>query len=161
MSLKDRFAESFARSKTMSEPEKKANEVLGKILLKKAIIPVVIMFIILIAGMYLKINGWIIFGINIAVAVAFYFYIKKDSEKYQQFTPYVGTLVSLEKKEKGVYTVLIKQGKKPIKLEIAHGGEDLERVKKNQLVQINYNPASKMAIVMTNLKTSPQYKMRG
>ena len=38
MGIKDKFAESFARSKTMSEPERKANEVMGKLLLKKTII---------------------------------------------------------------------------------------------------------------------------
>ena len=56
MSLKQRFAESFARSKTMSGPEKKANEILGKIILKKTIVPVVIMLIVLFGGIYLDIN---------------------------------------------------------------------------------------------------------
>ena len=36
MGLRDKFAQSFARSKTMSGPEKKANEIMGKLLLKKA-----------------------------------------------------------------------------------------------------------------------------
>ena len=67
MSLKQRFAESFARSKTMSGPEKKANEILGKIILKKAIVPVVIMLIVLFGGIYLHINGWVTFGINICL----------------------------------------------------------------------------------------------
>ena len=39
MSLKDKFAESFARSKTMTGPKRKANEIMGKLLLKKAILP--------------------------------------------------------------------------------------------------------------------------
>ena len=41
MGLKDRFAESYAKSKTMSGPEKRANEIMGKLLMKKAIIPIV------------------------------------------------------------------------------------------------------------------------
>ena len=42
MSLKDKFAESFARSKTMTAPERKANEIMGKLLLKKAIVPIIL-----------------------------------------------------------------------------------------------------------------------
>ena len=160
MSLKDKFAQSYARSKTMSEPEKKANEIIGKLVLKKAIIPIVIMFAVIIIGVFAHINGWVIFGINVVIAIASFFIIRKWSERYQNFVPYVGNLISLEKKGKKEYVVLIKQGKKPIKLEIAYGGEDLEKVKKNQLVQISYNPEAKMAIVITDLKIAPQYKMR-
>ena len=148
MSLKDKFAESFARSKTMSGPEKKANEIMGKLLMKKAILPLIIMFAVIIIGSISKINGWIIFGVNIAIAVATYFYIKKAGDKYQNFKPYVGNLISLEKKGKKEYIAIIKQGKLPVKLHIAHGGEDLEHVRKNQLVQISYNPDEKIAILV-------------
>lgn len=148
MSLKDKFAESFARSKTMSAPEKKANEIMGKLLIKKAILPLVIMLVVTIIGSISKINGWILLGINIAIAVATYFYIKKAGEKYQNFKPYVGNLISLEKKGKKEYVAIIKQGKLPVKLNIAHGGEDLEHVRKNQLVQISYNPDEKIAILV-------------
>lgn len=150
MSLKQRFAESFARSKTMSGPEKKANEILGKIILKKTIVPIVIMLIVLFGGIYLHINGWVTFGINIVIAIISFFVIRKQAEKYQNFTPYVGTLVSLEKRDKNNYVAIIKQGKKPIKLEIRYGGEDLERIRRNQLIQVSYNAESKMAIVVTN-----------
>ena len=44
---------------------------------------------------------------------------------------------------------IIKQGKKVDKLQIKYGGEDLEKVKKNQLVQISYNKDEKIAIVVT------------
>lgn len=148
MSLKDKFAESFARSKTMSAPEKKANEIMGKLLIKKAILPLVIMLIVTIVGSVSKVNGWILLGVNIAIAVATYFYIKKSGEKYQNFKPYVGNLISLEKKGKKEYVAIIKQGKLPVKLNIAHGGEDLEHVRKNQLVQISYNPDEKIAILV-------------
>ena len=148
MSLKDKFAESYARSKTMSGPEKKANEIMGKLLMKKAILPLIIMLIITIAGSVAKINGWLILAVNIAIAVATYFYIKKVGDKYQNFKPYVGNLISLEKKGKKEYVAIIKQGKLPVKLQISHGGEDLEHVRKNQLVQISYNPDEKIAILV-------------
>ena len=149
MGLKDKFAESFARSKTMTGPEKRANEIMGKLLMKKAIIPIVLMVIIMIVGMVAKINGWAILAVNLLVAFGTYFYIKKAGEKYQNFKPYVGNLISLEKKGKNEYVAIIKQGKMPIKLEINYGGEDLAGLKKNQLVQVSYNPDAKIAIVVT------------
>lgn len=146
MGLRDKFAQSFARSKTMSGPEKKANEIMGKLLLKKAILPIVLMFVIIIAGAMLKINSWVTLGINLVIAVGAFFYIRNSSKKYQNFKPYVGNLISLEKKGKKEYVAIIKQGKLPVKLQIAYGGEDLEHVKKNQMVQISYNPDAKIAI---------------
>ncbi|ENY8532734.1 hypothetical protein Q3152_00315 [Clostridioides difficile] len=148
MGLRDKFAQSFARSKTMSGPEKKANEVMGKLLLKKAILPIVLMFVIIIAGAMLKINSWVTLGINLVIAVGAFFYIRNSSKKYQNFKPYVGNLISLEKKGKKEYVAIIKQGKLPVKLQIAYGGEDLEHVKKNQMVQISYNPDAKIAILV-------------
>ncbi|HBY2809693.1 TPA: hypothetical protein MI074_003034, partial [Clostridioides difficile] len=146
--LRDKFAQSFARSKTMSGPEKKANEIMGKLLLKKAILPIVLMFVIIIAGAMLKINSWVTLGINLVIAVGAFFYIRNSSKKYQNFKPYVGNLISLEKKGKKEYVAIIKQGKLPVKLQIAYGGEDLEHVKKNQMVQISYNPDAKIAILV-------------
>ena len=148
MGLRDKFAQSFARSKTMSCPEKKANEIMGKLLLKKAILPIVLMFVIIIAGAMLKINSWVTLGINLVIAVGAFFYIRNSSKKYQNFKPYVGNLISLEKKGKKEYVAIIKQGKLPVKLQIAYGGEDLEHVKKNQMVQISYNPDAKIAILV-------------
>ncbi|MCC0630932.1 MULTISPECIES: hypothetical protein [Clostridioides] len=148
MGLKDKFAQSFARSKTMSGPEKKANEIMGKLLLKKAILPIVLMFVIIIAGAMLKINSWVTLGINLVIAVGAFFYIRNSSKKYQNFKPYVGNLISLEKKGKKEYVAIIKQGKLPVKLQIAYGGEDLEHIKKNQMVQISYNPDAKIAILV-------------
>lgn len=148
MGFKDKFAESFARSKTMSEPEKKANEIMGRLLLKKTVIPVILMLIITIGGASLKLNNWLTLGINLAIAVATFFYIKNTSKNYQNFKPYVGNLISLEKKNKKEYVAIIKQGKLPVKLQIAYGGEDLENIKKNQLIQISYNPEIKLAILV-------------
>lgn len=80
MGLRDKFAQSFARSKTMSGPEKKANEIMGKLLLKKAILPIVLMFVIIIAGAMLKINSWVTLGINLVIAVGAFFYIRNSSK---------------------------------------------------------------------------------
>ena len=98
MSLKDKFAESYARSKTMTGPEKKANEIMGKLLLKKSIVPMIIMLIVWIGGFSLKVNGWVLLGVEILLAIGTYFYIKKQGDKYQNFKPFVGNLISLEKK---------------------------------------------------------------
>ncbi|MEF9990520.1 MAG: hypothetical protein RRZ84_05980 [Romboutsia sp.] len=149
MGLKDKFAESFARSKTMTGPEKKANEIMGKLLMRKAIIPVVLMVLVVVGFAIAKLNPWIAFGVNILIAIGTFFYIKNASKKYQNFKPYVGNLISLEKKGKKEYVAIIKQGKLPIKLQIAYGGEDLEHIKKNQLVQISYNPDEKIAILVS------------
>ena len=56
MGFTNKFAESFARSTTMTGPERKANEIMGKLLLKKAIVPIILMFIVLIAGIITKFN---------------------------------------------------------------------------------------------------------
>lgn len=100
MGFTNKFAESFARSKTMTGPERKANEIMGKLLLKKAIVPIILMFIVLIAGIITKTSGWITLLVNILIAIGTYFYIKNSSKKYQNFKPYVGNLINLEKKAK-------------------------------------------------------------
>ena len=148
MGFTNKFAESFARSKTMTGPEKRANEIMGKLLLKKAIIPIILMVIVLIGGLLANISGWAILLVNILIAVGTYFYIKNSSKKYQNFKPYVGNLINLEKKGKNDYVAIIKQGKLPVKLQIAHGGEDFENLKKNQMIQVSYNPDAKIAILV-------------
>ena len=109
MGLKERFAESYAKSKTMSGPEKRANEIMGKLLMKKAIIPIVAMIILIIVGAMQHINGWIILAINLGICVATFFYIRKQAQEFQNFTPYVGNLISLEQKGKNTF---IKNGKR-------------------------------------------------
>lgn len=149
MGLRDKFAEQFARQKTMTGPEKKANDIIGKLVLKKAIIPFAALLVVIIAGIVLKAPWWAVLIVEILIAVGTYFYLKREGNKYQNFIPYVGNLISLDKKGKDEYVALIKQGKKPIKLEIKYGGEDLVRVKKNSIVQVTYNPDAKIAIVVT------------
>ena len=148
MGFTNKFAESFARSKTMTGPEKRANEIMGKLLLKKAIAPIILMVIVLIGGLIANISGWAILLVNILIAVGTYFYIKNSSKKYQNFKPYVGNLINLEKKGKNDYVAIIKQGKLPVKLQIAYGGEDFENLKKNQMIQVSDNPDAKIAILV-------------
>ena len=148
MGLKDKFAESFARSKSMSGPERKANEIMSKLLMKKAIAPIVAMIFLMIFGAMLHISGWINLVINLAICVGTFFYIRKEAKAFQEFTPYVGNLISLEKKGKKDYVAILKQGKRPIKLQIAYGAEDLEHLKKNQLIQISYNAKYKIAVLI-------------
>ncbi|MDR0879383.1 MAG: hypothetical protein LBN09_01610 [Clostridioides sp.] len=151
MGFKDKFAESFARSKTMSGPEKKANEIIGRLLLRKAIYPIALMILVIIGGRYTVKNNWVILGINVVIAIGAYFFIRNQSKKYQNFKPYVGNLISLEKKSKKEYVAIIKQGKMPVKLQITYGGEDLEHVKKNQIVQISYNPEAKIVVLVNKM----------
>lgn len=148
MGLKDKFAQSFARAKTMSGPEKKANDIMSKLLMKKAIAPLVAMIFMIISGVMFHISGWIVLLINLALCVGTFFYIRKEAKAFQEFKPYVGNLISLEKKGKRDYVAILKQGKRPIRLQIAYGAEDLENLKKNHLVQINYNEKHKIAILI-------------
>lgn len=148
MSLKDKFAENFSRAQTMSGSEKKANEIMSKLLLKKAIIPLIVMFVMIFVGSALGLPWWATLLINLLIAVGTFFYIRKSGEKLQNFKPYVGNLIKVDKKEKNKYTIILKQGKLPVKLDIEHGGEDFENLRKNQLVQIQYNEQAKIAILV-------------
>lgn len=149
MGIKDRFAEQFARQKTMTGPEKKANDIIGKIMMKKLAIFIVAMVVISIVAIFAKWPWWVAVIADIAIAIIAFLYMRADGKKYQNFTPYVGNLISVEKKSDKSYVALLKQGKKPIKLDIKYGGEDLMRVRKNSLIQISYNPESKMAVIVT------------
>lgn len=148
MGIRDKFAEQYARQKTMTGPEKKANDIISKLMLQKALIPIVVMIILVIIGFIAKLPWWAVLIADLTVAVAAFFYLKKAGEKYQVFTPYVGNLISIEKKNKNEYVALIKQGKKPVRLDIKHGGEDLLKVKKNSIVQITYNAEGKIAVLV-------------
>ncbi|MFI3210335.1 MAG: hypothetical protein R3Y64_04715 [Peptostreptococcaceae bacterium] len=148
MSLKDKFAENFAKAQTMSGSEKRANEIMSKLLLKKAIIPLIIMFVMIFVGMALNLPWWATLLINLVIAGLTYLYIKKSGENLQNFKPYMGNLISVDKKDKNKYTILLKQGKLPVRLEIEHGGEDFEKIKKNQMVQVQYNEEAKIAILV-------------
>ncbi len=148
MGLKDKFAESFAKAQTMSESEKRANEIMSKLIFKKATIPLVLMLVIFIASLFTDITWWAVILINSLIALGTYFYLKKEGQKYQDFKPYMGNLISFEKKGDKQYFAIIKQGKMPIKLEIHYGYEDFEKLKKNQMIQVQYSEKAKVAILV-------------
>lgn len=149
MGIRDKFAEQYARQKTMTGPEKKANDIIGKLMMKKMLPFFIVMIALLIGGIIVKVPWWSVLIVDILIAVAAFFYLKKAGQKYQEFLPYVGNLISVDKKNKDEYVLLIKQGKKPIKLDVKYGGEDFTRIKKNAIVQVSYNPEGKIAILVT------------
>ena len=149
MGIRDKFAEQYARQKTMSGPEKKAHDIIGKLMMKKVAPFFILLIVFLIIGVVVKVPWWGILIADVLVAVAAYFYMKKAGQKYQEFLPYVGNLISVDKKNKDEYVLLIKQGKKPVKLDVKYGGEDFVKVKRNSLVQVSYNPEGKIAILVT------------
>ena len=55
MGIRDRFADQYARQKTMTGPEKKANDIIGKLMMKKAIVPIAAMVVIVAIGIVVKI----------------------------------------------------------------------------------------------------------
>lgn len=148
MGIKDRFAESYAKTKTMTGPEKRANEIIGKLVLKRSILPIILIIAVIIIGNIYKVNGYVLLGINVVALIGMYFYIKNVMKKYQRFVPYVGNMISLDRKKKNDYVLLLKQGKKPVKLNITYGGEDFEKLKKNALIQVSYNSEAKIAILV-------------
>lgn len=148
MGIRDKFAEQYARQKTLTGPEKKANDIIGKIMMRKMIPFFVAMIVFLVVGIFLKVPWWGIILFDVAIVAAGYFYMKKIGQKYQEFLPYVGNLINVEKKNKDEYVLLIKQGKKPIKLDVKYGGEDFAKVKKNAIVQLSYNPEGKIAVLV-------------
>ena len=75
MGLKDKFAESFAKAQTMSESEKRANEIMSKLIFKKATIPLVLMLVIFIASLFTDITWWAVILINSLIALGTYFYL--------------------------------------------------------------------------------------
>ena len=101
MGLRDRFADQFARQKTMTGPEKKANDIIGKLIMKKALWFIVAMVVVgILVATVLKFPWWATLLVDVVILVAAYFFMKKESEKYQKFTTYVGNLISLENKGK-------------------------------------------------------------
>ena len=96
MGIRDRFAEQYARQKTMTGPEKKANDIIGKLMMKKAVLPIVAMVVLVAISIFVNIPWWALLGLEILAAVGSFFYLKNEGKKYQEFTPYVGNLIYVE-----------------------------------------------------------------
>lgn len=145
--LTDNFRNAYAKSQSMSVEEKNATILLQKLLFKKAKLPLIGIIAFTLIAMLLKLNIWLILGINLVASVVLFKSIKSEANKLNDFKYYAGNLLSVE--NKGDYsTILIKQGKMPIKLDIKYGKESFLKIKKNQFIKIAYNKDSQLATVV-------------
>lgn len=145
--LTDNFRNAYAKSQSMSVEEKNATILLQKLLFKKAKLPLIGIIAFTLIAMLLKLNIWLILGINLVTSVVLFKSIKSEANKLNDFKYYAGNLLSVE--NKGDYsTILIKQGKMPIKLDIKYGKESFLKIKKNQFIKIAYNKDSQLATVV-------------
>lgn len=131
--------------KNMNETEKELSKVFGTLLLKKAIIPILLTFIVLFGGNYLIHNIWISLALAAIVSVGGFFYLKKYRDKLQNLKYYEGKVIYIQKKE-DYYELLLKNGKLPIKL-IVKKGLDEKKARKNQFIGLYYNDSEKVAII--------------
>lgn len=143
----EKFSNAYAQAKSMSKEQQEANSLIQKIILKKSILPLSLMGTLTIAGIALKLNIWLILGFEILSAILLFNFIKRESKKLNNFSYYTGNLLAVE--DKGSYsTILIKQGKMPIKLKISYGSDSFKNIKKNQSIQVGYNEESELAILI-------------
>ena len=143
----DNIRNAYAKSQSMSTEEKNATAILQKLLLKKATKPLIGIVAFSLIATLLKLNIWLILGVNLVAGVVLYKFMKKEANKLNDFKYYTGNLLSVE--NKGDYsTILIKQGKMPVKLDVKYGKESFLKIKKNQLIQIAYNKNSQLATVV-------------
>lgn len=145
--LTDNFRNAYAKSQSMSVEEKNATILLQKLLFKKAKLPLIGIISFTLIAMLLKLNIWLILGINLVASVVLFKSIKSEANKLNDFKYYAGNLLSVENKG-DCSTILIKQGKMPIKLDIKYGKESFLKIKKNQFIKIAYNKDSQLATVV-------------
>lgn len=145
--IKDNFQNAYIKAQTMSQEEKDATSLLQKLLFKKASPYLIGILAFTLIAIVLKANMWLILGVNLVGAIFLFKYIKKESAKLNDFKYYAGNLLSVE--TNGDYsTVLIKQGKMPIKLNIKYGKDSFSKIKKNQFIKVAYNKESQLATVI-------------
>ena len=145
--IKDNFQNAYIKAQTMSQEEKDATSLLQKLLLKKASPYLIGILIFTLVAVVLKANIWLILGGNLVGAIFLFKYIKKESAKLNDFKYYVGNLLSVEANG-DCSTVLIKQGKMPIKLNVKYGKDSFSKIKKNQFIKVAYNKESQLATVI-------------
>lgn len=145
--IKDNFQNAYIKAQTMSQEEKDSTLLLQKLLLKKASPYLIGILAFTVISIVLKSNLWLVLGINLVFATLLFKYLKKESNKLTNFKYYAGNLLSVE--NNGDYaTVLIKQGKMPIKLNIKYGKDNFSKIKKNQFIKVAYNKESQLATVI-------------
>ncbi|KXZ39863.1 replication restart DNA helicase PriA [Alkalithermobacter thermoalcaliphilus JW-YL-7 = DSM 7308] len=131
--------------KNMDETQKKAAKIFGMLILKRSILPLVLLISTFILSRILKLNFTITTVILLAVLVFGFFYIKKYRDKLQDLKYYEGKVIHVQKKG-NYYELLLKNGKLPIKLTIKNGFDE-NKVRKNEFIRLYFNPSEKVAII--------------
>ena len=131
--------------KNMSETEKEMSKIFGTLLLKKAIIPFVLIFTVFFASKLIVTSLIIRLVLALLVMGASFFYLKNYRDKLQNLKYYEGKVIYLQKKDNN-YELLLKNGKLPIKLTIAKGVDD-KKARQNHFVKLYYNASEKVAII--------------
>lgn len=144
--IKDSMTEALARSKSMSESEKKLNALIMKLAFKKTSPYLIGILATALAGSALDINIFAVLAVELIIGVGIYKKTKKISNEFNDFKFYQGNVMTISSNDKTCNLVL-KQGKTPIKIEIAHLLEDFKNIKKNDFVRISYNKDKKIAML--------------
>ncbi|MEJ8554379.1 hypothetical protein [Tepidibacter sp. Z1-5] len=132
--------------KSMNQTEKDLSTMFGKMILKKSIIPIILILLSFFGTASLITNIWIRFGLTLAVTAGAFYYLKLYRDKLQQLKYYEGKVIYFQKKE-NQYELLLKNGKLPIKLNIKKGLDE-KNIKKNQILRLYYNEPEKVAIIV-------------
>lgn len=147
--LKDKFAQAYASSKTMSTEEKELNISIQKILFKKSLLGLILILCTPIIGFILNLNIWIVIGLEALIGISTFFKIRKDSKKLGEFTFYQGIILSIENGKKHT-TIILKQGKIPVKIELHNNLKSISNLKKNQFIKLSYNKTEKIGSIIKN-----------
>lgn len=132
--------------KNMNQAEKDLSTMFGKMILKKSIIPIILILLSFFGTASFITNIWVRFGLALAVTAASFYYLKLYRDKLQQLKYYEGKVIYFQKKE-NQYELLLKNGKLPIKLNIKKGLDE-KNVRKNQILRLYYNEPEKVAIIV-------------
>ncbi|WFD11652.1 hypothetical protein [Tepidibacter hydrothermalis] len=132
--------------KNMNQAEKDLSTMFGKMILKKSIIPFILILLSFFGTSSFITNIWARFGLTLAVTAGCFYYLKLYRDKLQQLKYYEGKVIYFQKKE-NQYELLLKNGKLPIKLNIKKGLDE-NNVKKNQILRLYYNEPEKVAIIV-------------
>lgn len=142
--IKERFSNAYANAQTMDSSQKKLNSLIMKLTFKKIIPHLSIMIICTLIGNFLEFNPLALLSVNAIIAIIAFKTIKKTSKEFNNFLPYQGTIVSISNDNKKC-TIVLKQGKRPIKIEINYLTSDFKKLKINDSIKIGYNKDKKIA----------------
>ena len=144
--LKDRITDAYARANSMSESQKKLNSLIMKLSFKKTSPYLIGILATMLLGFGFDINPFITIAIELILCVILYKKTKKISNEFNDFRLYQGNVINIQSNNDNC-TLVIKQGKMPVKLEINYLIEDFKNLKKNELVRVGYNKDKKIAML--------------